>query len=127
VAKRNCDLLGEIEQAALDESVPVATALRKCLALGGHAGSAELREWASRELHGYLGHEKELPDYRRIRSPLLMDGIGRPKMLIEPQVGATPYGRSAWSEAEAPGFEPGRASRPNRISSALPLVRKPLR
>lgn len=75
MAKRNRDLLGEIEQAALDESVPVTTALRKCLALGGHAGSAELREWASRELHGYIGHEKELPDYRRIRSPLLMDGI----------------------------------------------------
>jgi hypothetical protein len=76
MAKRNRDLLDEIEQAAMDESVPITRALLKCLSLGGQAGSAELREWASRELHGYLGHEKELPDYRIIRSPLLMDGFG---------------------------------------------------
>ena len=33
MAKRNRDLLDEIEQAALDESVPITRALLKCLSL----------------------------------------------------------------------------------------------
>ena len=53
VARRDSDLLAEIERDVLDESKSVAAALRKCLALGGQAKSAELRDWASRELHGY--------------------------------------------------------------------------
>lgn len=42
VAKWNSDLLAEIERDVLDESKSVAAALRKCLALGGLAKSAEL-------------------------------------------------------------------------------------
>jgi hypothetical protein len=74
VAKRNSDLLAEIERDVLDESKSVAAALRKCLALGGLAKSAELRDWAARELRGYPD-EATLPDYRTIRTPLLMDGF----------------------------------------------------
>jgi hypothetical protein len=74
VARRDSDLLAEIERDVLDESKSVATALRKCLALGGQAKSAELRDWASRELHGYPD-EVPLPDYRKIRTPLLMDAF----------------------------------------------------
>jgi AbiTii len=75
-ARRDSDLLAQIERDVLDESKPVATALRKCLALGGHAKSAELREWASRELHGYPD-EAPLPEYRKIRTPLLMDAFAQ--------------------------------------------------
>ncbi len=72
--RRDGDLLADIERDVLDESKSVAAALRKCLALGGQAKSAELRDWASRELHGYPD-EAPLPDYRKIRTPLLMDGF----------------------------------------------------
>ena len=48
MARRNSDLLAEIERDVLDESKSVAAALRNCLALGGHARSAELRDWAER-------------------------------------------------------------------------------
>jgi len=74
VARRNSDLLAEIERDVLDESKSVAAALRKCLALGGQAESAELRDWASRELHGYPD-EVPLPNYRKIQTPLLMDAF----------------------------------------------------
>ena len=74
MARRNSYLLAEIERDVLDESKSVAAALRKCLALGGQAKSAELRDWASRELHGYPD-EAPLPDYRKIRTPLLIDGF----------------------------------------------------
>ena len=74
MARRNSDLLAEIERDVLDESKSVAAALRKCLALGGLAKSAELRDWAARELRGYPD-EAPLPDYRKIRTPLLMDGF----------------------------------------------------
>src|SRR5277367_3488176 len=67
MARRDSHLLAEVERDVLDESRPVATALRKCLALGGQAKSAELREWASRELHGYPD-EAPLPEYRKIRT-----------------------------------------------------------
>jgi AbiTii len=52
VARRNGDLVAEIEEDVLDESKSVAAGLRKCLALRGQAKSAELRDRASRELHG---------------------------------------------------------------------------
>jgi AbiTii-like protein len=35
----------------------------------------DLRDWATRELRGYLGSEDALPDYRHARAPLLMDGL----------------------------------------------------
>jgi hypothetical protein len=67
-------LLSEIERDALDDSVPVGTALRKCVALGGRSGSEALRDWATQELQGY-GPDDDLPEYRIIAAPLLLDGI----------------------------------------------------
>lgn len=51
--KRASTLIDEIEKEALDASIPVSSPLRKLVALGGHAGSRDLREWAGRELRGY--------------------------------------------------------------------------
>lgn len=72
--RRPTTLLDEVEAAALDEASSLPGALRKCVALGGQAGSTDLREWATRELRGYRG-EDDLPDYRIIRAPLVMDVV----------------------------------------------------
>ena len=74
MARREETLLAQIESGALDEGVPVAAALRKCVVLGGKSGSERLRDWATRELQGYYG-EEELPDYRIVAAPLQVDGI----------------------------------------------------
>jgi len=58
-------LIEAIERDALDSSVPLADTLRKLIALGGQTGSTELRDWASRELRGYVGSGVELPEYRK--------------------------------------------------------------
>lgn len=67
-------LLDQIEKDALNDAVPVATALRKCVALGGRSGSEALRDWAAKELNGYQG-EDGLPGYRVIGAPLRLDGM----------------------------------------------------
>lgn len=55
--------------------MPVAGILRKCMVLGGESGSEALRDWARRrELQGYPDIE-DLPRYRLIPAPLLIDGI----------------------------------------------------
>jgi hypothetical protein len=72
VNKRSQRLLGEIEAGALDQKTPISGLLRKVIALGGQAGSAELRDWATRELRGY-GPDDELPPYRKIGAPLQLD------------------------------------------------------
>lgn len=73
MSKRDSSLLADIEKAALDEGHSVAGALRKCVALGGKAGSTELRDWATKELRGY-GDEDELPEYRIVAAPIHIDG-----------------------------------------------------
>jgi hypothetical protein len=67
-------MMDQIEQDALNESVPLATALRKCVALGGQSGSEALRDWAAKELNGYHGDD-EIPSYRTIGAPLRLDGM----------------------------------------------------
>lgn len=67
-------LLSQIEEGALNSSTPLADTLRKCVALGGRSGSAELRDWAKRELDGYEPGD-ELPDYRTVGARILMDGV----------------------------------------------------
>lgn len=74
MASGDHDLVAQIEHDALDDSVPIATALRKCVALGGRSGSTALRDWATRELEGY-GPDDDLPDYRVVAAPLMIDGI----------------------------------------------------
>ncbi|MCP2326961.1 hypothetical protein HDA40_005468 [Hamadaea flava] len=67
------DLLAEITRGAADDRVPMASLLRKCIALGGATGSAELRDWASDEATGYRD-ETKLPEYRIVHAPILIDG-----------------------------------------------------
>src|SRR5688572_22274529 len=74
VSRRSVDLLSEIETAALDPTSDLPAVLRKCIALGGAVGSERLRGWAARELKGYRSDE-ELPHYRQIVAPLLLDGV----------------------------------------------------
>ena len=71
---RSSSLIVEIERDALNTSVPVSTPLRKLMALGGQAGSSDLREWASLELRGYVGKDVPLPDYRRVGALIRIDG-----------------------------------------------------
>lgn len=70
---RGGTLLEEIESAAHDGGGRVADALRRCITLGGRAGSTELRDWANHELNGYYG-EDDLPDYRTVGAPIGLDG-----------------------------------------------------
>lgn len=72
VNERSNRLLQEIEAGALDSKVRIGDLLRKAIALGGQAGSAELRDWAARELRGYTSDD-ELPEYRKIVAPLHLD------------------------------------------------------
>ena len=72
--KRDQARLDEIERQLLDETMPLAGALRKCVALGGELRSAPLREWASHELRGYEAPGAELPDYRLVVAPIMIDG-----------------------------------------------------
>lgn len=60
----------------LISGTPVADVLRKLVLLGGQAGSAELRDWASQELRGYRDIPAEdLPDYRRVPAVLQVDAV----------------------------------------------------
>lgn len=70
----NQSLLNEIERGALDDDTPIASTLRKCVILGGQAGSTELRDWAIRELRGYEKVE-DLPPYRVIGAPIQVNAM----------------------------------------------------
>lgn len=87
-------LLDQIESGALNSKTDLADLLRKCIALGGRAGSGELRDWARRELDGYRGVDEELPEYRRVTAPLLVDGFQ----------GAWQFKRKQISTLELPDF-----------------------
>ncbi len=67
-------LLRDIEAGALDHRTPIGDLLRKVIALGGRAGSTELRDWATKELRGYTPDD-EVPEYRKIVAPLQIDAI----------------------------------------------------
>ena len=73
MARREDNLIGDIEREALDDRASLAGALRKCVVLGGKSGSEELRDWATRELKGY-GGDYELPEYRRVPAQIQIDG-----------------------------------------------------
>ncbi|WP_181307447.1 hypothetical protein [Nonomuraea fuscirosea] len=88
--ENGASLLDRIEDAALNPNVPLSDALRACIALGGRAGSAALREWAGRELNGYTG-KKDLPDYRIVPASLYVDhtnlgGFNRMPQRVSPQM-----------------------------------------
>lgn len=71
---RDGDILRTIGRRANDPTVNLATLLRDCISLGGVTGSETLRNWAALELKGY-GSQDEIPDYRVIEAPILMDGL----------------------------------------------------
>lgn len=73
MARSAATLLTQIEEGALDSGSALADVLRKCVALGGRAGSEELRDWARRELDGYVGQD-ELPPYRLVPAIIAIDG-----------------------------------------------------
>ncbi|MFF2297933.1 hypothetical protein [Arthrobacter sp. NPDC058127] len=68
-------LITDIEEGLISNQ-PVADLLRMIVILGGKAGSAELRAWATKELSGY-GPDDELPSYRVIAAPILLDGTSQ--------------------------------------------------
>jgi hypothetical protein len=74
VTNRSRRLIDDIETGLQDDNVSTTALLRKCVFLGGHTGSAELRDWATKELKGY-GREDELPRYRRIGAPICIDAV----------------------------------------------------
>jgi hypothetical protein len=82
---RTQSLVEEIERDALDSATSLADALRKCIALGGHSGSTDLREWAARELNGYE-RPSEVPDYRAIVAPIVIDGMSGNNQFTRMQV-----------------------------------------
>jgi len=69
VKGRDAGLLAQIEEDVLSDR-SLADALRKCIMLGGRAGSAELRQWATQELKGYPDKE-EVPDFLTVAAPIL--------------------------------------------------------
>ena len=87
-------LLDQIELGALNSKSDLAGLLRQCLVLGGRARSEALRDWARRELDGYRGADEELPGYRWVTAPLLVDGIH----------GYTQFRRKQISTMELPEF-----------------------
>lgn len=58
-------LLRDIQAAAIDSSVPLATLLRKCKVLAARLGNAEFKQWIEDELNGYKSSES-LPSYRTL-------------------------------------------------------------
>ncbi len=72
---RSRTLLDQIESGAHNSRTDLVDLLRKCITLGGQAGSGALRDWARRELDGYRGTDEELPSYRFITAPLVVDGF----------------------------------------------------
>jgi hypothetical protein len=79
-------LLTQIEEGALDSRTPLADVLRKCVALGGRAGSVELRDWARRELDGYKDSSDELPGYRTVPAAIFIDGADLAKIVRGQQI-----------------------------------------
>ncbi|MFJ9390259.1 hypothetical protein ACIRON_15645 [Nocardioides sp. NPDC101246] len=65
------DLLAALEDDIFS-NVELASTLRKCVILGGRAGSTDLRDWATSELTGYE-NDDEAPDCRRAAAPIMID------------------------------------------------------
>lgn len=56
-------LLREIQSAAIDSTVDLASLLRKCKVLAARLGNPEFKQWVDDELNGYKGRT-DLPSYR---------------------------------------------------------------
>lgn len=84
---QSSEALDRLEQGVLDSSQSLSDLLRYVLLIGGYADSEPLKQWAARELRGYLGvPDAEVPEYRRIHAPITVDlrtpfGV-RPRQII---------------------------------------------
>jgi hypothetical protein len=78
-AGRDAGLLSDIEADVLSDR-PLADALRKCVVLGGQAGSVELREWATKELRGY-DEDDQMPAYRTVGALIYVNAITGPSVI----------------------------------------------
>lgn len=68
-------LLDQVERGALNPRHDLSDLLRKVIALGGQAGSADLRDWARLELDGYAAEAPEaVPAYRVVQAPINANG-----------------------------------------------------
>jgi hypothetical protein len=70
---KNRGLLAELRAGLNDDRTSITSLLQKCIVLGGEVGSEQLRDWARQELKGYINMDS-MPDYRRVRAPLCIDG-----------------------------------------------------
>jgi hypothetical protein len=70
MAHKRGGLLAQIEADVADHGVPVSSLLQKCIVLGGRAGSEQMRDWARRELNGYVGADT-VPEYRHFHAVLM--------------------------------------------------------
>jgi hypothetical protein len=57
-------LLREIQDAAIDSKIELATLLRKCKVLAARLGNEQFKEWVEQELNGYKSDH--VPDYRKL-------------------------------------------------------------
>mgnify|MGYP001476251685 CR=1 FL=1 len=79
--------MDQIELEALKGDVPIASTLRKVVALGGQVGSADLRDWASLELRGYADTQVDLPSYRRPGAVIKIDYVNLRVQATGQQIG----------------------------------------
>ena len=61
-------LLQDVQNAAIDASVPISTLLRRCAVLASRLNNDELRAWVAKELNGYKSAD-DVPDYRILAAP----------------------------------------------------------
>jgi hypothetical protein len=78
-------LIGEIQQAALDDTRGVTNLLRKALVASSKLGVTDIEQWIRYELNRYPA-DADLPDYRLVRGQVLAkdeDGETRPVVFEE--------------------------------------------
>jgi len=86
MAPHEGNLMSDVQRDALDPKAPLADTLRKLVALGGQAGSTELRQWASLELRGYVNTEVELPGYRKPAAVIQINGFNGAMQITGQQI-----------------------------------------
>jgi hypothetical protein len=67
-------LLDEIRDGALDDSVSVASLLRKCIVLSARLKYQPMIDWVKHELDGYKTRDS-LPDYRRFSGEIVINHV----------------------------------------------------
>jgi hypothetical protein len=96
-------LLGELQQAAIDSSVPLANLLRKCKVLAARPTHKDFSKWIDHELNGYL------PKRGDLRCHLKLAGHGCERSLT---VVASSLADRRWRA-------PGAKSRAARVACSL--------